>query len=755
MTAAALARAGDAPPADLDAVDGYVDRTGSECRLTLLVEGLACGGCVQKIERALQQQPGVTAARVNLTTRRLHLTWDGTPLDAGALLAPAAKLGYRFVPFEQARDDDADERERRALLRAMAIAGFATANIMLLSVSVWAGHAQGMEASTRDLLHWFSALIAMPAVALAGQPFFRSAWQALKHGHTNMDVPISLAVVLAPAVSLFETMRGGPHAYFDSAVMLLFFLLIGRYLDRQARGRARQAATRLLALGARAVTVVGDDGHKRALPPRLVRPGMRVFVAAGERIGVDGRVESGASELDTSLITGESLPQEVGPGADVFAGTLNLNAPLTLTVTRAGDDTLLAEVVRLMEVAERQKGRFVGIAERMSRWYAPVVHLLALAAFLVWWLLIGISGPEALMIAVAVLIITCPCALGLAVPAVQVIASERLLQNGILLKAATALERLAEVDHVVFDKTGTLTRGQPELLDAASFDPTILRRAASLAQQSHHPLARALARAAGDVAPLPVAAVVETPGMGLAGEVEGVRVRLGRGAWVTPDAADSGSVGLELWYREGEGGAQRFAFADALREDAWATVAELRAQGYGVELLSGDRAPTVAAVAADVGIDDWRAAATPADKVARLEELRAQGKRVLMVGDGLNDAPALAAADASLSPTTAMDVSQTAADAVFQGHRLAPVVETLATARAAARLVRQNINLAFLYNALAVPLALVGLVTPLIAAVAMSGSSILVVSNSFRLQRRRTRPSTPPMREATWMSSST
>ncbi|MFW5679290.1 MAG: heavy metal translocating P-type ATPase [Pseudomonadota bacterium] len=738
MSEAAVASTVDDDPLELASLDGYVARDGAQCRLSLLAEGVHCGACVQKIERTLARQPDVVEARVNLTTRRLTLAWTGEPGRAAALVEPAARLGYRFVPFDPAAAEDGDEAERKALLRAMAIAGFATANIMLLSVSVWAGHFQGMEASTRDLLHWFSALIALPAIVFAGQPFFRSAWSALRHGHTNMDVPISLAVVLAPAVSLAETIRGGPHAYFDSAVMLLFFLLIGRYLDRQARGRARQAATRLLALGARPVTVIGPDGRHRGLPPRLVEPGMTVLATAGERIGVDGQVKDGASEIDTSLITGESLPQAVAPGDAVFAGTLNLNAPLTLTVTRAGDDTLLAEVVRLMEVAERQKGRFVGLAERVARWYAPVVHLLALGAFLVWWLAIGISVPEALMIAVAVLIITCPCALGLAVPAVQVVASERLLQSGILLKAATALERLAGVDHVVFDKTGTLTRGRPELIDDGGLDGARLRRAAALAQQSRHPLARALRRAVGEGPLAPASNVVELSGMGLEGTVDGRHLRLGRRNWVAPEVADPGGTGLELWVAEAGLAPVRLRFADALRDDAAAVVATLQRAGYGVELVSGDRAPAVAAITAEVGLAESVAGATPADKVARLHALRDQGRRVLMVGDGLNDAPALAAAEASLSPTSAMDVSQTAADAVFQGQRLAPVVETLATARAADRLVRQNIALAFVYNALAVPLALVGLVTPLIAAVAMSGSSILVVTNALRLGQRRT-----------------
>ncbi len=729
---------GTEPDADrLAGLESYVVAEGDGCRLHLLAEGVHCGGCVRKIESALEREPGVTEARVNLTSRRLTLAWQGDPAAALPLVGKVEALGYRLVPFDASQAENQDGAEQKALLRAMGVAGFAAANVMLLSVAVWAGHAQGMTETTRTLLHWFSALVALPAIAIAGQPFFRSALAALRHGHTNMDVPISLAVILAPAVSLFETIRHGPHAYFDSAVMLLFFLLVGRYLDRQARGRARQAATRLLALGARAVTVIGRDGRHRALAPRLVEPGMTVLVTAGERVGVDGRVRDGSSEVDTSLITGESVPQAVAAGDMVFAGTLNMSAPLTVTVARAADDTLLAEVVRLMEVAEKQKGRFVTLADRLASWYAPVVHGLALAAFLGWWLGAGLAWTEALLIACAVLIITCPCALGLAVPAVQVVASERLLRRGVLLKAATALERFAQVRHVVFDKTGTLTRGHPELVDRGGITEAALRRAAGMAAQSRHPLARALRRAVPDAESL--AGVTEHPGLGLEVAGPGLRPRLGRRAWAAPDAPETAATDLELWFADGTGSAWRLVFADRLRPDAAAVVADLGRAGYSVELLSGDRAPAVAAVAGELGIGELRAEAKPADKVARLDELARAGTAVLMVGDGLNDAPALAGAHASLSPASAIDISQTTADAVFQGDRLGAVVETLAVARAAGRLVRQNLALAFAYNVVTVPIALAGLVTPLIAAIAMSASSILVVSNALRLGGRRLR----------------
>jgi P-type Cu2+ transporter len=730
-TGIAGAPASDAAPLDAAA---YVQSAGDGRRtLHLMVEGVHCGGCVRRIEQALRADPAVERARVNLTTRRLVVDWLGGAAIADRLVRRVSALGYRVVPYDPAQLVSAEAATERALLRAMAVAGFAAGNVMLLSVAVWAGHFQDMGPATRNLLHWFSALIALPAILYAGRPFFDSALRALRNRLTNMDVPISLGVLLASGMSLFETARGGPHVYFDSAIMLLFFLLVGRYLDRHARGHARAAAERLLALGTRAVTVLEADGRHRAVPAAMVAPGMTALVTAGERIGVDGTVLDGTAALDTSLITGETLPATVGPGDRVFAGTLSLDAPLRLQVVAVGEGTLLAEIVRLMELAEQRRARYVVLADRLAALYAPAVHGLALATFLGWTLVTGTAWQVALLYAVAVLIITCPCALGLAVPAVQVIASGRLLTRGVLLKSATALERLAQVDTVVFDKTGTLTRGRPALARSEPIDPEALRVAASLAGASRHPLARAVAGALPEV---PAArGVEEVPGRGLRLATPLGEVRLGSRAWCGVEASGGSGNGPELWLARPGRLPVRFAFDDPLRADAAQVIATLRARGLAVEVLSGDRAPSVAAVAAELGIETWRAGCTPVDKTARLETLAAAGRRVLMVGDGLNDAPALAAAHVSASPSTAIDLSQTAADAVFQGERLRPVIELLDVAHRADRLIRQNLALALGYNLVTVPLAVLGLVTPLIAALCMSASSLAVVANALRLRR--------------------
>ncbi|AVM75884.1 heavy metal translocating P-type ATPase metal-binding domain-containing protein [Magnetospirillum gryphiswaldense] len=698
--------------------------------LNLMVEGIHCAACIWLIEAVLARHPAVTWARVNMTTRRLVLRWKADQGDAADILAPVLAVGYRLVPFDPAKLGRETEKHEKQLLRAMAVAGFAAGNVMLLSVSVWAGHFSHMGAHTRDLMHWISALIVLPAVLYCIRPFLYSALAALSNKRTNMDVPISLGVLLASGMSLAETIRGGEHAYFDSAITLLFFLLIGRYLDSRARGRARSAAEHLLTLDAVAVSVLEDDGSQRLCPPNQVKTGQIVLVAAGERIGVDGTIVQGRSDVDTSLITGESVPAAVDVGGRVFAGTINLSAPLRLQVAAVGERTLLAEIVRMMEVAEQGRAKYVALADRVARWYAPVVHVAALSTFLGWVVLGGIPWQVALLHAVAVLIITCPCALALAVPVVQVIASGRLLRQGILLKSATALERVAEIDVVVFDKTGTLTVGKPELLQDGAWTADDLRLAASLAVSSHHPLARALAAAAPAVAPL--ADAIEEPGRGM---VAGAW-RLGSRAHVGMDD-DEAVSGPELWLAGPGRAPLRFGFADRPRDDAAQVLSALRGRGLRIELLSGDRAPTVRQLAERLGIDQWQAGCTPAAKVARLEELKAQGQRVMMVGDGLNDAPALSAAHVSLSPSSAVDVSQTAADVVFQGERLGPVAEICEVAARSRRLVSQNFALALGYNVFTVPLAVAGHVTPLIAAIAMSTSSLVVIGNALRLTRGR------------------
>jgi len=418
----------------------------------LSVPSIHCGACVARIERLLGALPNVEQARANLSTKRVTVAWRGEqPPDLIAALDEAGYPAHLHDPMT-----DRVDGTLKQLVRALAVAGFAAGNVMMLSVAVWAG----ADAESRDIFHWLSAAIALPALAYSGRVFFRSAWQALRHGRTNMDVPVTIGVLLAFGMSLYETIHHGPYAYFDAALSLLFVLLIGRTLDHMMRERAATAVTGLARLAARGASVVQPDGSQRYLPIEDIRPGMSLALAAGDRVPVDARVVSGQSEVDASLVSGESLPRAVSAGSPVEAGILNLGGPITLEATATATDSFLAEMRRMMEGAEAGRAAYRRIADRAARLYAPVVHLTALATFAGWMIATG-DAHFAVTTAIAVLIITCPCALGLAVPMVQVVASQRLFGRGVLAKGGGALERLADADHVVFDKTGTLTSGTP------------------------------------------------------------------------------------------------------------------------------------------------------------------------------------------------------------------------------------------------------------------------------------------------------
>jgi Cu2+-exporting ATPase len=696
------------------------------------VPTIHCGACIRTIETALARLEGVEHVRVNLSTKRVAVRWLGS---SPPLLETLHALGYEaHICDAEAGGRDPQFRE---LIVSLAIAGFASGNIMMLSVGVWAG----AEPATRDMFHGLSALIALPALAFSARVFFRSAWNALRHGRTNMDVPISIGVLLAFGLSIYETATHGAHAYFDAATMLLFFLLIGRTLDHVMRERARAAVKGLARLVSRGAMVLAPDGTSTYMPLNEIEAGMSILLAAGERVPVDSVVSQGSSEIDCSLVSGESLPRAVARGARLQAGTLNLTDALTIVATSAADHSFLTEMLRMMEAAENGRSAYRRIADRIARLYAPVVHLAALLTFAAWmWA--GADLHRALTVAIAVLIITCPCALGLAIPMVQAAAARRLFEAGIMMKDGAALERLAEIDAVIFDKTGTLTLGRPRVVEATPADDAAGAVAAALALHSRHPYSMALA-AAYPKADIRFSDVRELPGLGLEGRFGESVYRLGRNDWAAGEAAGTADVVLAKDGRLLAG----FRFEDSLREGASETIRSLRDQGVVPEIVSGDSERAVARLATLLGIKH-RSQVSPVGKVERIEAVRVAGHKVLMVGDGLNDAPALASAHASMAPGSAADVGRNAADFVFLRENLLAVPRAIAVARCAARLVRQNMTLAIVYNVVAVPIAIAGEVTPLIAAAAMSLSSILVVANSMRLPRidhRRTRAGTLPV----------
>jgi Cu2+-exporting ATPase len=699
-------------------------------KVILSLPGIHCQACIAAVEDILGHCQGVREARVNLTLKRAMI--DAEPeVNAAALAARLTAEGFEAHELDPAAlGETASASDERKLLMRVAVSGFAAMNVMLLSVAVWSGATD----ATRDLFHWVSAAIALPAIAYAAQPFFRQAWTALRVGRLNMDVPISLAILLALGTSLWETALSGKHAYFDAAIMLTFFLLAGRWLEARTRRAARSAAEELTALEVPRAVRVTPAGPED-VPIAEVRVGDRILVKPGARVPVDGTIVQGVSEIDRSMLTGEPVPEVRREGDSLLAGEINLTGPLHLRAEAVGQDTSLQRMAALVAVAESGRAHYQPLADAAAKLYAPGVHILAFLAFVGWLVWAG-DFRTALNIAAAVLIITCPCALGLAVPAVTTAASGRLFANGLLIKDPTALERLAEADHVVFDKTGTLTEGRPTLVDWSDLTDDEKAAALALAQASDHPLSRALvahALAEGLTA-ASASDIEERPGYGTRAEQEGREIRLGRPAWV---GLETDEVGLCAAFVRGGGPAKLIRFEDAMRPGAEALVRDLKAQGIGVSLLTGDRQAAADTVGAALGIEETHGDMLPAEKAAFISALRDNGLRVLMIGDGINDTAALAAAHVSISPSEAMDAARAASDIVLLGKSLHPISDALATARVARRRISQNFRIATVYNVVAVPLAVAGLATPLIAALAMSLSSLTVSVNALRLGKQR------------------
>ena len=688
-------------------------------RLQFMVEGVHCAACMARIEKAMNAVPGVAMARLNLSSKRLTLTWQGAMAVADEAITAANRAGYGLTPYTPDMLAGKAGAEEVFLLRCLAVAGFANMNVMLLSVSLWAGAA----GETRVLFQWLSALIVLPALAYAGRPYFSAAWVAVRHGRLGMEVPISVALVLTSAVSLYATLVGEGESYFESAMMLLFFLLCGRYLEARVRGKSRNAAEHLLGLQHTFVAVLGAKGAVTLMPSAEVPLGSHVLWRQGERLGVDGTVADVAS-VDTSVLTGESLPRSVAAGAAVQAGMVNRGASVQVTTTAVGQGTVLAELARLVDNATTVKNGYTRLADRVSRAYAPLVHTLAALTF-AGGMLAGLGAHESVLRAAAVLIVTCPCALALAVPTVQVALMGRLLRSGIIVKSGEALEKLAAITHVVLDKTGTLTLGKPQLVRGGTAAQRGL--AARMAIHSQHPLSVALAHHGEVVTPLPE--VDDVPGQGLTAVWKGETLRLGRAA-LCGVQEEGERVGPRVWFVQGKKPAVMFEFDDPLRPDAADAVAALRRMGVGVRVLSGDRDETVAAVAEVVGVEEAEGGADPQRKQAVLRALAEEGHHVMMVGDGLNDAPSLALAPVGVSFGQASDLAKISADIILQREQLMALPLLLRVGRVARRAMWQNVGMSLAYNVVTIPLAMAGFITPMWAALAMSVSSLTVVGNA-------------------------
>ena len=676
----------------------------------LYLPTIHCAGCIRTVEDTLARLPGVKAARVNLSLKRVAVTAPQNA-DPTPWIEALAEAGYEAHEAQSVKSDDASDRE---LLLRLGVAGFAMMNVMLLSVAVWSGATD----ATRDLFHWISGAIAIPAAMFSAQPFFKNAWSALKARSVNMDVPISVAILLALGMSVYETSAGGEHAYFDAALSLTFFLLAGRVLDQRMRKAARSAAQDLAALEPSRVMVVRNDERQSIAVSDLAIEDV-IWLAAGTRIPAEAVLEDGTVDVDRSLLTGESDPVTVRMGERLFSGDVTLTGPITARVSAVGEDTMLRSIMQLVARAEGAKSRYSGLADRAAQAYVPIVHLTALAAFIGW---LWVSGDVrySLNVAVATLIITCPCALGLAVPAVAAAATGGLFRRGLLVKSDTALERLSGVDTVVFDKTGTLTRPTLSIPDSLSAEDIAVLKA--LALQSDHPLSKSLVSQLKGVIPAPLSDIQEIAGTGVRATYKGAAVRLGRGAWIGTDAPTAFEAGKIY----------PLASSEVLLPGARQGIEDVKAMGLSIHVLTGDTDEKARRLARDLGLENVVAGVDPKEKLAFIEALKSDGHSVLMVGDGLNDVAALTAANAAISPGTALEASRSAADVVLVSGRMQSVAEALKGARLAHRLILQNFGFAAAYNMVAIPLAVLGFASPLMAALAMSMSSITVTVNALR-----------------------
>lgn len=701
-------------------------------KTTLLIDGIRCISCVEKIEKKLSQKYKIVSARINFTTGLLYISWSNSENNISNFISEIEKMGYAVKPYDNKNLNKKISKSEKDLLIYIAVSGFALGNLMMISIGLWSSNINFMGGATKGFFYIISNLIALPTIIFTARPFVYSAWNVLNKGEVNMDVPISMAILLTSLMSVYEVINDGDHVYFESTVMLIFFLLIGRYLDARSRSKAKGAAFDLLSAQNGTAKIL-KKGNVYTIPISDLRKNMIVLVATGEKIPVDGIVQKGISELDTSLITGETLPKLIKAGDDVFAGTTNLLAPIQVFVSKKIEDTLLNEMISLIENFEQKKSNYVNLANKVAGLYTPCIHLLSLTTFLSWFFFVGETWQMSLIYSITVLIITCPCALGLAVPVVQILASKRLLKEGILVKTGEALEKLSNINIAVFDKTGTLTVGKL-LLKKNNLSNKDLQFAASLAVHSEHPLSKAIfSQYSGEL--LGVNNFKEIPGKGLQAFINNKLVKLGNRDWCQVKTKDS-DVNLEVSLRVQNRQPVIFKFSDSLRENTFDLIEKLHKSKIDTKLLSGDRISVVASVANRLGIKSYHGELLPDEKCKVIQNLKRQDKNILMIGDGLNDAPALSISDVSVSLSSAVDFTQNVADVILKSKDISSIFTLWKVAKKTKTLTIQNLALALIYNLVAIPLAIFGYVTPLIAAIAMSSSSLIVIGNSFRMNRR-------------------
>ena len=720
-----------------DVQQSFVRHDGELAEATLLMEGISCAACGWLIEKQLRSLPAVAEARLNLSNHRLHVQWADAQLPLSKLLAELRQIGYVAHPYQADQACEQLAAQNRLALRQLGVAGLLWFQAMMATMATWPEFNIDLSPEMHTILRWVALFLTTPIVFYSCAPFFKGAMRDLRTRHLTMDVSVSLAIGGAYVAGIWTSITGVGELYFDAVGMFALFLLTGRYLERRARERTAAATAQLVNLLPASCLRLEDNGQSERILLSELRTGDQVLVQPGAILPADGKILDGQSSVDESLLTGEYLPQPRQAGDAVTAGTLNVEGALTVEVLALGQDTRLSAIVRLLERAQAEKPRLAEIADRAAQWFLLFSLIAAAVIGLLWWQL---DASRAFWIVLAMLVATCPCALSLATPTALTAATGTLHKLGLLLTRGHVLEGLNQIDTVIFDKTGTLTEGRLALRAirplAALDSDQCLGLAAALENRSEHPIARAFGRA-----PLAAEQVHSTPGLGLEGLVGEQRLRIGQPGFVcelsgasTPMMPDE--PGQWLLLGDDIGPLAWFVLDDRLRADAPALLAACKARGWRTLLLSGDSSPMVASVAAELGIDEARGGLRPDDKLAVLQQLHQQGRKVLMLGDGVNDVPVLAAADISVAMGSATDLAKTSADAVLLSNRLDALIHAFSLARRTRRVIIENLVWAGLYNGLMLPFAALGWITPVWAAVGMSISSLTVVLNALRLTRQ-------------------
>ncbi len=701
--------------------------------LELLTGGVSCSSCIWLIENALSKNPEVTYARLNLTTKKLKFSWKGNKELGNKFCAQIMQIGYTLKPFDASNLSKEFESEQKEILKKIVISGFALIAVMMFADGLWVESREQIGAATHDMLHWLLILIGVPATIYSGSFFFTSAIKSLRAGHANMDVPIASSLLVIVLLSFYQTFIGAEHIYLDSAIMLTFSLLVGRYFDHKARMLAKSSALEMTEMLSGFATVITSQGNK-IISAKELKQGDIVLVATGEKIPADATITRGDAEFDTSIITGETLPKKYAIGDHIFAGSVNLGQNVEVIITKESQNSEAAKILELLDSAERSKSGYSLLAEKATRLYIPLVYGAASITFILWYFIFSKGAETAIINAAAVLVVTCPCALGLAIPVVNIIAFAKMYRNNLLLKKGETLENLAKIQVAVFDKTGTLTEGNFTIKNLTEFSDEELKLAASIAIKSKHPISQTIANAYQKPLYNNIE-VEEHKGNGLKANHHGKAVMLGKPEWCGENY--SGDMEGNIICFKTDSYKKFFILEDRLRSDAVEIIKKLKALNIRTIILSGDIEKNVFAIAKKVGADEYYSALLPEQKYDFISNLKKSGQKVLMIGDGLNDAPSIALADVSISPSNALGITQNSADIIFKGAKLKPVFDAIMLGRKSVMLIKQNIYLSFLYNFIAIPYAMAGFLTPVWAAVSMSISSIVVIINSLRLERMK------------------